>query len=302
MGQIYQCGLHRFAILTAVATFLLIIAGALVTGNDAGLSVPDWPLSYGGLMPEMVGGVFYEHSHRLVAAVVGVLTIILSLWLWRRESRRWVRYVGLLALLTIIVQAIGGGITVLFFLPPAVSVIHACLAQVFFCLVVSLAVATSPEWVCRKSLFPTDWSKIGLMGLIPLVIFAQLVLGATLRHSGDPRVLVMHLVGALMVVILGVWVVLRLSRDVSRGPTLVLAYLLLGLVLVQLFLGLASLLVGLDPVRQIQPTVVGVWVTTSHVAVGALLLAVALLLVLEFQSETAVSNEKDKLSWQEGIR
>ena len=139
--------LHRYAVLVAGATFLLILAGALVTSNDAGLAVPDWPLSYGGLTPPMVGGIFYEHGHRLVAATVGLMTIGLAVWLWRREPRRWVRLLGWAALGTVVVQGILGGITVLYYLPPAVSIAHACLAQFFFCCTVSLAVFTSPSWV-----------------------------------------------------------------------------------------------------------------------------------------------------------
>ena len=128
--------LHAYAVFTAFCTFLLIIAGALVTGNDAGLSVPDWPLSYGKLMPPMVGGIFYEHGHRMVAATVGLLTVVLAFWLWRAEPRRWVRRLGWVALATVVAQGVLGGITVLFYLPVAVSVAHACLAQIFFCLVV----------------------------------------------------------------------------------------------------------------------------------------------------------------------
>src|SRR5512144_838151 len=89
-----KAGLHRFAVATAVATLFLIVAGGLVTSTESGLSVPDWPLSYGRLMPPMVGGVFYEHGHRMVATTVGILTIILAVWLSRREPRAWVRRLG----------------------------------------------------------------------------------------------------------------------------------------------------------------------------------------------------------------
>src|SRR5437667_5894540 len=120
--------LHRYAIFVAFATFLLIIAGALVTSNDAGLSVPDWPTSFGSFrMPRMVGGVKYEHGHRMIAGTVAILTVILAFWLWRREQRHWVRRLGGLAVLTIIAQAALGGITVLYFLPVDISVAHACL-------------------------------------------------------------------------------------------------------------------------------------------------------------------------------
>jgi hypothetical protein len=135
--------LRRYAAFLSLATFLLIIAGALVTSNDAGLSVPDWPTSFGTFrMPRMVGGVKFEHGHRMIAGTVSILTMVLALWLWRSEPRRWVRRLGALAVVTIIAQAVLGGITVLFYLPVAISVSHACLAQTFFCLTVSMALFT----------------------------------------------------------------------------------------------------------------------------------------------------------------
>src|SRR2546426_3568124 len=124
-----KTGLHRFALFTAGCTLLLLVAGALVTSNDAGLSVPDWPLSYGSLTPPMVGGIRYEHSHRLIASFVGLLTIVLAIWLWLREPRPWVRRLGLVALGAVIAQGVLGGLTVWFFLPVPISVAHASLAQ-----------------------------------------------------------------------------------------------------------------------------------------------------------------------------
>src|SRR5271170_5005619 len=106
--------IHRFAFLLSCCVVLLLMAGALVTSNDAGLSVPDWPLSYGSLLPPMVGGIFYEHGHRMIATLVGTLSIVLAVWLWRVESRRWVRWLGVVALGAVIAQGILGGLTVLF--------------------------------------------------------------------------------------------------------------------------------------------------------------------------------------------
>ncbi|MGB7624781.1 MAG: COX15/CtaA family protein, partial [Terriglobia bacterium] len=140
-------GLHRFLVFLSLATLVLIVAGALVTSNDAGLSVPDWPTSFGSFrMPPMVGGILYEHGHRMIAASVGLLTVVLTLWILWKERRTWMRRLGVVALLAVIVQGVFGGITVRFFLPPPVSTLHACLAQLFFALVVSLAVFTSPGW------------------------------------------------------------------------------------------------------------------------------------------------------------
>ena len=144
--------LHRFAKFVAGCTVLLLLAGSLVTSTDSGLAVPDWPTTYGWNMftfpPSMwVGGIFYEHGHRLIASGVGFLTIVLAAWLWLEDPRRWMRRLGATALGTVIVQGVLGGITVLYFLPAAVSTAHAGLAEIFFCLTIAIALFTSPGWI-----------------------------------------------------------------------------------------------------------------------------------------------------------
>src|SRR5207237_5113122 len=109
--------LHRYAVLWSFCTLFLVVAGGLVTSNDAGLSVPDWPLSYGKLMPPMEGGIFYEHGHRMIASMVGLFTIVSTVWLWKTESRKWLRWLGVFALLAVITQGVLGGLTVLMLLP-----------------------------------------------------------------------------------------------------------------------------------------------------------------------------------------
>src|ERR671928_256091 len=143
-------GVHRFALLVAVATFFLIIAGANVTSHDAGLAVPDWPLSFGKVFPRMVGNVFWEHGHRMIAATVGMLTIVLAVYLQIREPRRWVKRLGWIALGLVIVQGLLGGLTVKLLLPLAVSAAHATLAQLFFLTTVSIAVFTSRSWMSAE--------------------------------------------------------------------------------------------------------------------------------------------------------
>src|SRR5438270_12068616 len=140
-------GLHRFAVLVACATFFLIIAGANVTSHDAGLATSDWPLSNGQVFPKMVGNLFWEHGHRIVATVVGLLTIALAVVLQWREPRRWVKRLGWFALAAVIAQGLLGGLTVKMNLPLAVSAAHATLAQLFFLITVSIAVFTSPSWI-----------------------------------------------------------------------------------------------------------------------------------------------------------
>src|SRR5579862_3929816 len=185
----YNRGLHRFASFLAGWTFLLIIAGALVTSNDAGLSVPDWPTSFGSLykIPHMVGGVRFEHTHRMIAQMAGLLTIILAIWTWRADKRRWMKYLGLGALGTVIAQGVLGGLTVLFYLPPPISSAHAALAQTFFCIAVAMAVFTGRKWVEEQPRVEFDQRRPSLFTLTLLsifVLYVQLILGAMFRHHG----------------------------------------------------------------------------------------------------------------------
>src|SRR5262245_44217784 len=186
--------LHRFATFLAGCTVLLVLAGSLVTSTGSGLSVPDWPTSYGWNMfafppSNWVGGIFYEHGHRLIASSVGFLTIILTVWLWLSESRRWVRWLGVAALAAVITQGVLGGLTVLFFLPAAISTAHAALAEIFFCLVVSIALFTAPSWRAggaahlERSVRTGDASLRRLATTTTALIYAQILLGATMRHT-----------------------------------------------------------------------------------------------------------------------
>jgi cytochrome c oxidase assembly protein subunit 15 len=180
----YAPPLHRFALFTACATFCLVIAGGLVTSTGSGLAVPDWPLSYGQVMPRMVGGILYEHGHRMVATFVGLLTTILAVWLWRKDDRAWVRILGVTALGAVILQGILGGLTVLYLLPTPVSVAHATLAQSFFSLTVILALVTSRGW--RESVAePLAFNRRTRLFMLAAAgaVFLQLVLGAWMRHS-----------------------------------------------------------------------------------------------------------------------
>ena len=298
----YHRGLHCFVLMTTCATFFLIIAGALVTSNDAGLSVPDWPLSYGQLMPEMSGGVFYEHGHRMVAASVGLLIIVLNIWLWKVESRSWVCRLGNIALATVIIQGILGGITVLFFLPVQVSVIHASLAQLFFCMLITLSLSVSPvyvELICPLSFLKELWGQKGWEAYLAVfstaAIYCQLILGAVLRHSGTVdgtkgAVLVtwalwVHISGAILVTVLVCSTVLVVFKKSTSRVVLCLAYLEISLLLIQLFLGVLAYLVRAGAVYRVQATIPEVFFVTSHVAVGALLLAVALILTLQLGME-----------------
>jgi heme a synthase len=167
--------------------FLLLIAGGLVTSNNAGLAVPDWPTSFGSIykMPRMVGGVKFEHGHRMLAEFTGFLTIVVAIWTWRLEKRRWMRGLTLGAVAGVIFQGVLGGLTVLNFLPPAISVLHATVGQTMFCVLAAIAVFTSGSWLeepeqsmTRKEAAPLlrhCWMLIGFL-------YLQLILGAAFRH------------------------------------------------------------------------------------------------------------------------
>jgi cytochrome c oxidase assembly protein subunit 15 len=279
----YNRGLHSFALFTACCTFFLIIAGALVTGNDAGLAVPDWPLSYGSLMPEMTGGIVYEHGHRMVASFVGFLTVILSLWLWRKEPRKPVRRLGWIALVTVIAQGILGGITVLFFLPAPISFMHACLAQAFFCMVSSLALVTSRSWRHTHSPIGQDLKGVSMRHLCLLTtasVYLQLVFGAALRHSKSG--LLLHVLGAFLVTFFMAWTIGRIYKYYPQVSQLFRPAMILGILLAaQLSLGVGSYLVRLASRDDIQPGDLMVTVTTAHVATGALVLVTSLLLTIQ---------------------
>jgi heme a synthase len=277
----YNRRLHTFAVFTACCTFLLLIAGALVTSNDAGLSVPDWPLSYGSLMPPMVGGIFYEHGHRMIAAFVGVLSIILAVWLWRAEPRSWLRWLGVAALGAVVAQGILGGITVLFFLPAPISAAHATLAQIFFCTVVSIALFTSSWW--KRSLpvaVDAQGTSIHSLGLATAgATLLQLILGAAFRHKGfgiDP-----HLAGAVVVTGLVFWFSATLRLRFSDVPPLRnAARLLHALIGTQLLLGVAAYWSRLYSRQFPQPIPVMVTFTVIHTVFGALLLATVVVTTL----------------------
>jgi len=298
-------GLNRFAIFVACATFFLIIAGALVTSNDAGLATNDWPLSNGQFFPKMVGNLFWEHGHRMVATTVGMLTIVLLIYILVKEKRDWVRKLGIFALLAVIAQGLLGGLTVKLMLPLAVSSAHATLAQLFFCTTVSLAVFTSRSWMEAKPL-PEEKSGLPLRYLCTaalVTIFLQLIIGATLRHSATwdqhlPTNLVLtHIGGALAVTItLGIATTTVLRRHKEEKFLTRPALIALSLLLVQLSLGIAAYITRLASPEDPQPLNPMISITVAHVACGALVFVSTIVLtlrtyrVLPAQSESVQSS------------
>ena len=289
--------LHRYLWVLAAATLLLIAAGGMVTSTGSGLAVPDWPTTYGYSMvtfplDKMVGGIFYEHGHRLIATTVGLLTIGALIWLWKVESRPWVRRLGVIALVAVVLQGVLGGLTVLYLLPDAVSISHAGLAQIFFCLTVTLVIVTSNGWRRPARVPANDDILRSRLILLTAAIYIQILLGATMRHTGaglaipdfplvyggvfppvwtfDIAIHYAHRVGALVVAILVVQQFLRIRRRNADRPELVApATLLLATVLVQIALGASVVLTGKNEI-----------VNTLHVATGALLLGTSVALTL----------------------
>lgn len=286
--------LRRFTKLNAAATLFLIFAGAMVTSTGSGLAVPDWPLSYGMLFPPMVGGIFFEHGHRMIAATVGLLTVIQALWLQFREPKRFLRRLGWISVATVIVQGLLGGLTVIFLLPLPVSVGHAALAEVFFCLNVAIAFFASKVYGSLPVRGSRDGGGAGLVtptSLLTAIVFLQVLVGAVMRHLGAglaipdfplsfgrivPEVTTIgvavnytHRVGAVVVTI-AILAIARRIFGASNARLLRTVYLTLLMILTsQIALGAFTVWSGKHPL-----------VTSFHVAFGATTLAVSLLLCL----------------------
>jgi cytochrome c oxidase assembly protein subunit 15 len=248
----------------------------MVTSTGSGLAVPDWPTTFGYNMflypwSQMVGGILYEHSHRLAGAVVGFLTLVLAVWLWASERRTWVRWLAAAALATVVIQGVLGGLRVLL-LDYTLAIVHACLAQGLFGLAVGLAVFTSREW---HEAPPNPWAPSSQAtasdgrGVVRLAlaaaaaIYLQIVFGAVLRHTGTA--LGAHLAAAMAVAGLAGALLFRLRRaGVAEAKTLALARTLCGLILVQLVLGVATLVGYSTFLAPARPAL-----ATAHVIVGA---------------------------------
>lgn len=283
---------HRFSVLTAASVLVLVFIGGLVTSTGSGLSVPDWPLSYGKLMPPMEGGVFYEHGHRMAATLVGFFAVVLAGWTARVESRRFVRWLAWAGVVVVVAQGVLGGLTVLFLLPPAISIAHGCLAQAFLCLTIALAYLTSNEWLASEGRAQSlDEAGVRTAATVTASLaFLQLVLGAVMRHLGaglaipdfplvfgglipplaSVPVLVhfAHRIGGIAVLGAVVWLLLR-ARRAGQPRLLRPAQTLLTLVAIQVLLGGATVLMAKEPI-----------ITTLHVATGAAVLGLAFFVTL----------------------
>jgi cytochrome c oxidase assembly protein subunit 15 len=287
--------LRRFTKLVAALTLFLIFAGAMVTSTGSGLAVPDWPTTYGENMftfpvSKWVGGIFYEHGHRLLASTVGFLVIIQALWLQRREPQRFVRTLGWLSLVAVIVQGILGGVTVLLLLPKAVSISHAALAEIFFCINVSIAFFTS-NFYQRLRTYEKGDAPAAMASALTALVYLQILAGAVLRHLGAGLAIpdfplsfgkvipdfvsteivaaFVHRAGGFVVAAAVIAMAVRLLRFDANHPLRALAHLLLIVVAAQVLLGGYVIWSGKQP-----------HITSLHVMVGAFTLALSVVLTL----------------------
>jgi heme a synthase len=275
---------HRLAVVTAFATFVLLFIGGLVTSRGAGLSVPDWPTTFGYNMflypwSKMVGDILYEHSHRLVASGVGLLTIALALVFWFRERRNRLKWLAVSALALVVVQGILGGLRVIL-LEPTLAIVHAGFAQAFFALIVILAIFSSADWREEPTGKPlSDGGRLRRLCVITTaLIYVQAILGAVVRHTGER--LDAHLVFAALITLHVFFVVMRIAKLHSERLELARPAYLLGLLLaVQLTLGAVSYLGKFTSTTRL-PIEAVVFLTTTHLVTGALMLVTSLLLTL----------------------
>ena len=284
MMATYNPVVHKLAVFAVCWTALLFVAGALVTSNDAALSVPDWPTSHGSYLPPLEtlrGGALIEFSHRMIAGTLGVLMLILAVLLWKKEERGWLRWFGVIAVVGVAVQAVLGGQVVLRLLHYWLPVIHACFAQIVFGAVLGIAILTSRWWVAEREQLEDKGSPSihALAGLTALVIYLQVILGAGFRHREIP--IWPHVTGAFVVLGVVTWTAVALRKRFAEARELSRARIMLhAIVGTQLLLGFAAWWSRLSTADAPQPMPVMVTLTVIHTVVGALLFALAVGVVL----------------------
>jgi heme a synthase len=284
MKSNYNPGIHRFANFVVAWTVLLFIAGALVTSNDAALSVPDWPKSFGTWFPSLSmleGGAFFEHSHRVIAGVLGVLVLALVIWIWAKDERRWLRWFGVIAIGGIVVQAVLGGEVVRQLLHYWLPVLHACFGQIMFGAILAIAVFTSRWWMTeRPQLTDTGSPSIHTVTIVNAeMIFLQVVLGAGFRHQEIP--VWPHIVGAFLVMATVIWTAVVLRKRFGNSPEFSRVRVLLHSIFgIQFLLGFGAYWSRLVTIGAARPMPVMVWLTVTHTVLGAILFAFSVLVVL----------------------
>jgi len=284
MTSTYHPGVHRFSIFVVCWTVLLFVAGALVTSKEAALSVSDWPKSHGAWVPplnSLQGGDFYEFSHRFVAGGLGIWVLLLAIALFVKESRTWLKWLGGVAVLGVVVQAVLGGQVVIRLLHYWLPVIHACFAQIVFAAVLGIAVFTSKWWVLERPQLEDNGtpSMTSIALLNAGVIYLQVILGAGFRHKEIP--IWPHAAGALAVLGIVTWTAVTLRKRFANSPELSKARILLHAIFgLQFLLGLAAYWSRLTTAEAPQPMPVMVTLTVIHTVVGAILFGFSVVVVL----------------------
>lgn len=300
--------LRIYTKIVAASTLFLVFAGAMVTSTGSGLAVPDWPLSYGMLMPPMVGGIFYEHGHRMIATAVGLLTLIQAFWLQRREPKRFLRILGWTALGAVIAQGLLGGLTVLFLLPKPISISHAALAEIFLSINVSIAFFASGAYQSFRARRGSAGDHRTITRLLVGSIFVQMLLGAWMRHLGAALAIpdwplslgriippietvgvaanFSHRTFGLLVAALAIGAAVRILRE--RGALRGLMGTILGALAVQITLGAFTIWSGRNEI-----------VASVHVMTGAATLALSVLLALTASVLAPVPDRTARVTGQE---
>lgn len=281
----YRPGVYKFAVFVFLWTVLLFIVGALVTSNAAALSVPDWPKSFGTWFPSLrqlaKGGALFEHSHRVVAGVLGVLLLVEAAVIWVKDERKWLRWFAVIAVGGVVVQSILGGEVVRKLLQYWLPVLHACFAQIMFGAILCMAVFTSKWWIEEHKQLE-DQGGISIRSLAVLnaiIMFVQVFWGAGFRHQYVA--IWPHIVGSGVVLGVMIWTAAVLRKRFEDSAELTFGRTLLhSMVGLQILLGIAAYWSRLTTADAPEPMPVMVWLTVIHTVFGALVFASSILVAL----------------------
>jgi cytochrome c oxidase assembly protein subunit 15 len=285
---------HRVALVTTAATFLLILAGGVVTNTGTGMAVPDWPTTFGYSMflypwPKMVGGILYEHTHRLIASLVGALTLTLAIFLWALEPWPWVRGLGIAALGAVVVQGVLGGLRVVL-AQGGLAIVHGGFAYAFFALIASLTLVTSPGWRAPVAgVAPPGALRLRRLAFCTVAgLYLQVLLGTLVTHLSvrlDAHIFVAGLI-SVAVILFGFWI----PPGRADWPELVRpAGILRALWIVQLLLGLGAYVAKFQAAEIALGPALSLVLSVGHRLTGGLMLITGVILTLRIYRRTGWS-------------
>lgn len=275
--------LYYLALFLMMSVYFVVTMGGLVTSHEAGLAVPDWPLSYGQWMPPMIGNIFWEHGHRVIAGLTALLTLLTAVLLQFSKESGWIKRLAWFAVAMVVIQAVLGGVTVLLLLPAMTSILHACLGQTFFCIAIALAYYLSRS--SREAVLnPEESKRLKKLAIMTFAfIYVQLILGASVRHTHHLHVAYLHMLFALFVVVHVLLLILKISHFHLKEKSLLAPAILMGVFTVlQILLGVGSFVTTLMLERTTaSPPLMEVALTAAHQSMGALILGLAFYLVIK---------------------